>query len=139
VAWRKRGLEPVTTSFGETFSEPSATELTPMQYFRMYLEQNIFENIVCQTNLYYTQKDGNDTKQLFGVHVLGRIVRMPSYRMLWNKIFNCLTVSSVKQKNWFDNLRNFLHMNNNSNMLSREEKRLWQVTRSLSFNWKYSK
>jgi hypothetical protein len=48
----KKKINPAGASFEETLSEPSATELTQMQYFGMYFNQNIFLLLSQQFILY---------------------------------------------------------------------------------------
>ncbi|PSN34131.1 hypothetical protein C0J52_27492 [Blattella germanica] len=57
--WRHRNMERVNTQCDVSLSEPPLENLTPLDYFTMFVDDQIIENLVQQTNLYSTQKDGH--------------------------------------------------------------------------------
>ena len=44
------------------------------------------------------------------------IVNMPSYRMYWADTTRLEPIADVMSRNWFDTMRNYLHINDNSTM-----------------------
>ena len=84
--WKKK--EPIVfdTSFkGKEFSPPpeNAAEMTPLQYFEVFWDDNILEHIAYHTNLYSVQQSGKsiktnvkDNEVFFGIQMTLAIVRM---------------------------------------------------------------
>ncbi len=61
--WPKRDPpEFDTTLIGEPFPAPPKNDVLPIDYFKMFFDDNIFQHIADQTNLYSVQQTGNSIK-----------------------------------------------------------------------------
>uniref|UniRef100_A0A3B3QLT9 PiggyBac transposable element-derived protein domain-containing protein n=1 Tax=Paramormyrops kingsleyae TaxID=1676925 RepID=A0A3B3QLT9_9TELE len=98
---------------------PDAHEIRlPIQYFQDFFDADLLDNIVEQSNLYYTQKnpnnalklDRNELEQFIGTVVYMSIVHLPRSRMYWSS--EC-RVAQVADK--------FIHFNDNSNMAANND------------------
>ena len=120
--WRKR--EPVieNTEFrGESFSPPPTEIPDPQEYFKIFWDDSIMNNLVEQTNLYSVQKTGKsidtnlkEMQQFIGINLLMSIVQLPSYTMYWSADCRCEPVASVMSLKRYQSLRRFLHAVDNS-------------------------
>lgn len=126
--WQKRDLDEVASVCEIHFSDPPDPELTPMAYFKYLFDDSIIENIANQTNLYSVEKNGSsintssrEIQQFLGIHILSSIVKMPSYRMYWAESTRYLPIADIMSRNRFDKLRNYVHLNDNSNMKPRDD------------------
>lgn len=59
-------------------------------------------------------------EQYIGIHFYMSIVKMPSYRMFWSRQTTFTMVSDTMSRNRFDKLRTYFHLNNNDNILPRD-------------------
>ena len=132
--WRKRDSAIVPSTFiGAAFTDVDDI-LSPIQYFKQFFDDDLFEHIANQTNLYYTQEslskglkvkfeptDKAEIEQLVGALLYMGIYPNPQYRMYWNpatavpQITRCLKGGV----NRFESLKRFLHFNDNSNIPDR--------------------
>ena len=57
-------------------------------------------------------------EQFLGIHIMAGIVNTPSYRMYeyWVDSTRFDPVADVMSRNWFDTMRNYFHINDNSTM-----------------------
>ena len=59
VRWRKRNPVQFDVKYsGPQFPQPPDEELDPLQYFKMFFDDELFEHLAEQTNLYSVQKTG---------------------------------------------------------------------------------
>lgn len=72
-----------------TYSAPRKL-MTPYQYFSLFLDKNMINNIALETNKYAQEKSGEDKsitsgeiEQYLGILLLTGVVKMPSFRMYW--------------------------------------------------------
>lgn len=93
----------------------------PIDYFKKYFSDEIYEQFALYTNEYAKQKNvnnfaltkGSEIKILFGLHMLMGIIKLPRVKMYWSPIFNLeIFKSSMTCKRFFQ-LRNNLHIVNN--------------------------
>ena len=92
--WREKEPTVFGTPFkGKEFSLPpkNDAEMTPLQYFKLFWDDNILEHITHQTNLYSVQKSGKSIKTnakemevFFGIQMTMAIVKMSQYKMHWS-------------------------------------------------------
>ncbi|KAE9521569.1 hypothetical protein AGLY_018033 [Aphis glycines] len=111
-----------TTSYPTCTSslpDPPIENLSPLQYFKFFVDDNIFQNFVEQTNCYSCQVTGSsintnisEMEQYIGIHFYMSIVKMPSYRMFWSRKTTFTMVSDTMSRNRFDKLRTYFHLNN---------------------------
>lgn len=125
--WRHKNMEAVDVSYNVAFTDPPIEDLSPLNYFEKFIDDNIVENFVEQTNLYSTQKTGKSINtsviemcQFIGIHILAGIVRMPKYRMYWANSTRYQPIAETMSRDRFGKLRKFMHVNNNDKMVPRE-------------------
>jgi hypothetical protein len=58
----------------------------------------------------------NEIEQFLNIHIMAGIVNMPSYRMYRADTTRLEPVADVMSRNWFDTMRNYFHINDNSTM-----------------------
>lgn len=92
------------------------------------MDKSVFEHISHQSNLYAAMKNGPELKttpseieQFIGLHILMTVVRMPSYRMYWQTATRYDPIATVMERKRFDNLRTYIHMNDNTNVKQKGE------------------
>ncbi|XP_049955436.1 piggyBac transposable element-derived protein 2-like [Schistocerca serialis cubense] len=110
------------------FLDPPSEERSPLQYFESFIDETIIDNLVAQTNLYSTQVLGpsintsaNEIRQFIGIHLLSGIVSEPSYKMYRANETSHSQIADVMQLCRFYKLRRYFHVNDNANMLPRDD------------------
>lgn len=110
LRWHKRiyqSNDAVCIQEDNTFLE---SVMTPFEYFNMFFDDNIIENIVSQSNLYAVQKNPdrplntnkNEMLAFLGMLLLSGIIRVPSYRMYWANATRVSSVAEVMPRNRFE-------------------------------------
>ncbi|KAI5629009.1 piggyBac transposable element-derived protein 3-like, partial [Silurus asotus] len=96
--------------------------------FDQFMDKSVFEHISNQSNLYAVMKNGPELKttpseieQFIGLHILMTVVCMPSYRMYWQTATRYDPIATVMGCKRFDNLRTYIHMNDNTNVKQKGE------------------
>ncbi|XP_067300961.1 piggyBac transposable element-derived protein 2-like [Pseudorasbora parva] len=130
-SWRQRKppAADIDSSFrGPAFSPPPDEIPSPKWYFDQFMDKSVFEHISHQSNLYAVMKNGPELKttpseieQFIGLHILMTVVRMPSYRMYWQTATRYDPIATVMGRKRFDNLRTYIHMNDNTNVKQKGE------------------
>lgn len=129
LQWTKTDIKEFDTQCmleGVDVDEPDIG-MTPLSYFKLFVEDDIINNIVYQSNLYSVQKSGTsiDTSyaeicKYLGINILSGIIRMPSYRMYWANETRIPVIADSMSRNRFEKLRTMIHFNDNSTMHSRD-------------------
>uniref|UniRef100_A0A915IZ26 PiggyBac transposable element-derived protein domain-containing protein n=1 Tax=Romanomermis culicivorax TaxID=13658 RepID=A0A915IZ26_ROMCU len=130
--WRKRTSPHVDSEYtGPTFSEP-LVGLWPCDYFMLFVDKSMIDNCFEQTNLYAAQKaiakglsvpfttTTDSIEQFFGILLFMGITKFPSYRMYWAEETRVSAVTDIMSRNDFENLKSYMHFNDDSLMLKRE-------------------
>lgn len=120
--WRKRDPPEFDTAFiGEQFPAPPREDVAPIDYFKMFFDDNIFQHIADQTNLYAVQQTGNSIKatkqeieQYVGILMMMSIIQLPQVRMYWASETRISSIADIMSVNRFERLRKFLHFNDNT-------------------------
>ena len=80
-----------TVFTGAPFPDPSEKELTPIEYFKQFFDDELIDHIVQQSNLYYVQKCGKSVQmtkhelvQYFRILLMMSVIKEPQYRMYWS-------------------------------------------------------
>nr|CAH7738844.1 unnamed protein product [Callosobruchus chinensis] len=100
---------------------------TPLQFFKFLFPDSLIEYITEQTNLYSVQQRPNkpanikvhEITQFIGITIYMSIIQLPSTRLYWNSTIGHPAVSSVMSCNRFEEIKRFLHFNNNENIIER--------------------
>lgn len=87
--------------------QPPDHVLLPKQYFIILGVENR-----CQ----YIRTTVSEIERYMGIHMIGTIVRMPSYRMYWSEGTRYAPVVDSMSRNRFDTLRAFIHVNDNTHL-----------------------
>ena len=110
-----------------------AEDVTALDFFSLFVSEELFEKIVEETNRYARQcmlakpdpkwKDTTlaEMKAYFGLHVYFGIHKLPEYRLFWSND-NALGIPFVKRvmpRERFFKLTQYLHVNNNENAIPR--------------------
>lgn len=137
--WQKRKIGEVDTTFkGEQFPPPpeGADVMTPLQYFKLFWNDELTSLISEQTNLYSVQKSDksiatskDEIEMFLGMQMYMSIVRLPSYVMYWSTETRYAPVADVMPIGRYKKLRQYLHVNDNTLAGSEENKnnRLYKI------------
>ena len=122
--WRKTEPPTIDASFkGDEFKDPpdEAENITPLTYFCVFFTDNILAHIVEQSNLDSVQKTGKNVntnreeiKLFIGIQIRMSIVRMTVYRHYWAAGTRYAPIADAMTLTRYENLRRFLHFNDNS-------------------------
>ncbi|KAF5281761.1 hypothetical protein FQR65_LT14556 [Abscondita terminalis] len=125
---KQKDLESISADCYPMFSDPPHPEMTPLNYFKQLFDDNLIDHVVTQTNLYSVEKTGisvntnkEEIEQFIGCQILSGVVKMPSYRMYWAESSRYSPIADIMSRNRFDKLRNFLHLNDNSQLNTRND------------------
>ena len=137
--WRKITPPIVDSAFkGDNFSKAPEDfeELTPLSYFKQFFTDELIDQIVEETNLYSVQQTGksiattkNEIEQFIGIQIRMSIVRMTVYRHYWASNTRYAPIADVMSLQRYENLRRFLHFNDNSkrNDPDNKDKKLYKI------------
>ncbi|KAL4104679.1 hypothetical protein QTP88_019961 [Uroleucon formosanum] len=124
VKWR------IQSFTSKIFSEKIPKTLpvgTPMEYFKKYFPEELYELAALCTNQYYMENTGKilkttfiEMKQFFGIHVIIGCIKFPRLRMYWSAKFRYDPVASIMSRDRFFQLRVNLHF---ANLVSDEVKK----------------
>uniref|UniRef100_A0A667WLN7 PiggyBac transposable element-derived protein domain-containing protein n=1 Tax=Myripristis murdjan TaxID=586833 RepID=A0A667WLN7_9TELE len=101
----------------------------PIQYF---FDAELLDTIVQQSNLYCTQKkknpnsalrlDQNELEQFIGTVVYMSVLHLPRSRMYWSSECRLVPVADVMSRDRWEEIKKFIHFNDNSNMEANNDK-----------------
>nr|CAI5853808.1 unnamed protein product [Callosobruchus analis] len=101
--------------------EPPPNVSTPLKYFERFFDQDIFDYIAVQTNLYSTLATGSsintnsyEIKSFVGIEIIMGIVQMPSLEDYWATQTRYPIVAKVMPVKRFKKLRRFIHFQDNN-------------------------
>ena len=110
--------------------------MTPLQYFKLFWDDNTLEHIAQHTNLYSGQQSGKSIKTnakeievFFGIQMTKAIVKMSQCQMYWSPEFRYERVAMTMTLKRYETLRKFLHANDNDsrNNLKNSNDKLFKV------------
>lgn len=125
VNWKRQPFISKMIRFEQEISDPYIDPednlKSPLEYFKSYFKDEIFEQFASYTNEYAKQqnvKSFQDTnpsemKVLFGLHMLMGIIKLPRIRMYWSPLINIDNFKTNMSCDRFFQLRNNLHIVNN--------------------------
>lgn len=100
---------------------PPSEELTPMQYFKMFIDDKIIEHICTETNKYALQKEGvildattHEIEKYFGILLNMGFVKMVTYRLYWSNECRYPPIADALCRNRFEQIKKYLHINDNA-------------------------
>lgn len=93
----------------------------PLDYLYLFFSQDIFTDLVDQTNLYSVQQTGrsiqaseNDMRDFISIHILMGIVEMPCYLDYWSNRFRYSQIADIMTLKRYQQIRRFLHFTDNN-------------------------
>ena len=97
---------------------PPTQELSPIQYFKMFWDDEMTTNLANQTNIYSVQKirenSSEEIEKFIGMQMLMSIVSLPSYEMYWLNDLRIDCIADTMGLKWYEAVRWFLHANDNT-------------------------
>ena len=123
--WRRRHPAEVNNEYvGEPFPDPPVEEVSPLQYFKLFFDDQLISHIADQSNLYAVQQTGrshntnsNEIEQYIGILLMMGIIKLPQYRMYWSTGTRIPIVATAMSVNRFDKIKRFFHCNDNDKVL----------------------
>lgn len=99
----------------------SITASSPLDYFSLFITNEIIEYIVQQTNLYSTQSKGksidvsvDEMKDFFAIKLLMGIIKLPAYTDYWNNDLRIPNVANIMSLKRYQQIRRYLHFVDNN-------------------------
>nr|XP_023013431.1 piggyBac transposable element-derived protein 2-like [Leptinotarsa decemlineata] len=95
---------------------------SPVQLFEKIFDDDIFQHIRDQTNLYSTQKNNHsfsvDLKIFFGILLLSGYHRLPREKLYWSlgEDLGVAFVSNAMSRNRFQEIKKYIHLANNDEL-----------------------
>ena len=125
VRWRSRPAPCFNSLFiGASYPPPPVEEPTPLQFFKMFLDDELIDLLAEQTNLYSVSKSGNsvntnlkEIKQILGILIMMGVIKLPRYQIYWSQDTQIPVNAEVMGVTRFENLKRFFHCNDNQKML----------------------
>ena len=101
------------------------TVQAPIDYFRSFFDTTIIDHIVSQSNLYAAQKDPSkplgltacEFEKFLSVILLMAIIPILNSRSFWSLDLRIIQVSDILSRRRFEEIKRFVHFNDNSFML----------------------
>ncbi|XP_049862590.1 piggyBac transposable element-derived protein 2-like isoform X3 [Schistocerca gregaria] len=98
---------------------PPVEEMTPLQYYKKFLNYDVFELIAEQSNIYALQKDSvslqtskNEMEQFVGILLHMGIIKMPSIHLYWLNECRSSPIADVMSRTRFFQLLRYFHVDN---------------------------
>ncbi|XP_008481385.1 piggyBac transposable element-derived protein 3-like [Diaphorina citri] len=127
MKWAKRDLVnplKVYSEYPKMLPLRVCSESHPLEFFEMFITENLVENVVKQSVLYAVSKNEEFTLSVgdlycyFGILYLSGYVQVPRRRMYWEEGTDShnILVSNSMRRNRFDNIMKYLHVADNSRL-----------------------
>lgn len=121
IKWKRGSFIPDVVSFQQKSNPNCDPEKSPLEYFKKYFDDELFERFATYTNIYAQQQNkfnvkttnSSEIKILFGLHMLMGYIKLPRVRMYWSPELNLEIFKSSMTCDRFFQLRNHLHIVNN--------------------------
>ena len=93
----------------------------PIEYFKAFFDENIMQHIVDESNIFSVQKDStkplnlniDELEQFIGTLFYMSMIKVSKVRLYWSARFNFNGISDIISRNRWENIKKFLHCNNN--------------------------
>lgn len=99
---------------------PSATDKSPLDYFKMFFDDDLINLIVENTNLYSVQMTSKsiqvtqeDISDFLAIELLVGIVQMPAYTDFWSHDLRYEKIASVMSLKRYQAIRRYIHFVDN--------------------------
>ncbi|KAJ0064184.1 hypothetical protein NL108_001484 [Boleophthalmus pectinirostris] len=101
----------------------------PVQYFRDFFDADLLKHIVQQSNLFCFQQkqrtlnmDQNELEQFLGAVLYMSVFQLPRSRLYWSAECRVAQVADIMSRGRWEEIKEFIHFNDNSNMASNNDK-----------------
>ena len=132
--WRKKDFQPNSQTFSHEFDTPNDLK-SPLEYFKMFYSDQIFEKLAKETNTYFFQEKapqllGTNPKEMemfVGMLLKMGIVKMPNIKDYFAQETMYEPVASVMSRNRFQQLSRYLHCVDNTDENIDRNDRTWKI------------
>jgi len=108
---------------------------TPLQFYHKLFPELIEEHIVEHTNLFSVQSrpqkplnmDRSELQQFIGISIWMSLVKLPDTRKYWNPTYKVERVSEVMSCNRWEEIKRFIHFENNMSSDEVKKNKLWKI------------
>lgn len=133
LTWQEKYLTVDKDEIAFKGSESLPTEIseldTPFQFFRYIFTQELVSHITEETNIYSVQErpekpcnvSEEEINVFIGICIYMSVIHLPSTRSYWNSSLEIPAISHVMTCNRFEEIKRFLHFNNNQHQIQRGE------------------
>ncbi|XP_049782287.1 piggyBac transposable element-derived protein 3-like [Schistocerca cancellata] len=111
------------TEWKGSLPPPPVEEMTPLQYYKIFMNDEVFELIAEQSNIYALQKDSvslqtskNEVEQFVGILLHMGTIKMPSIHLYWSNECRYSPVTDVVSRTRFFQLLRYFHVVNNQDL-----------------------
>ncbi|XP_047120480.1 uncharacterized protein LOC124803339 [Schistocerca piceifrons] len=118
--FRKTDFVVQGTEWKGSLPPPPVEEMTPLQYYKIFMNNDVFELIAEQSNIFAVQKDSvslqtskNEMEQFVGILLHMGIIKMPSNHLYWSNECRYSPIADVRSKTRFFQLLRHFHVVNN--------------------------
>ena len=125
--WTNKHFDLPDVPFKGSFSDPPDDIPTPLQYFKMFLDNECIKYIAEQTNLYAMTKDGKqlctfakEIEQFIGILLYTGIFPCRSYGTYWSNFSRFPLIADIMSRNRFQLLFRYIHFNDNTQAKPRD-------------------
>ncbi|XP_014672682.1 PREDICTED: piggyBac transposable element-derived protein 3-like [Priapulus caudatus] len=135
--WHKAAFTPPDASFDPPDLQPPADDsMTPYNYFKLFVSDEMLDKMAYQTNLYSVSKDQRsvqtskkEIEQVLGIYLRMGLVQMPNVRSYWEEDTRYPLVAEVMSRTRFEKLSTVFHFVDNDSMSEADRKadRVWKL------------
>ncbi|CAK1599832.1 unnamed protein product [Parnassius mnemosyne] len=115
VKWTTARFKYSAEISDKIFNKSSETK-SPLEYFKQFFSEDIFELIVRESNLYHMQIKGtpmnmtlDEAKDFIAINIIMGVVRLPAYTDYWSKALRYSKIADIMTLKRFQLFRRYLH------------------------------
>jgi len=125
--WKKQRLHTVNVNFDSIQIMPAFpidSQEQPVDFFRRFVDEDIIQLLVCQTNLYVKQMklkhwhdtDESEIKSFLGMLIAMGLHDLPQTEIYWSsdRLFRVTSIAHIMPVKRFKKIRQAIHVNDNS-------------------------
>lgn len=119
--WKKTQFVEPDTEWKSSIPPPPEEEMSPIEYFKMFIPDDVIKMICDQTNIYAHQKTGTtlnvkpeEIEAYIGILLYTGIVPMAQCRLYWSNECRFPPIANSMSRNRFEAIRRYFHLNDNT-------------------------
>ena len=132
---RKPFTPPPDIDCANVTLEPESTDGTPYEYFKKFVNDDMFDNLATESNNYAHQKSGinlkttaSELETFVGMYFHTGVVKMPSVGCYWEAETRYPAVADMMSRNRFQKITSYLHIKDNILVTDAEKlDRAWKI------------